>query len=181
MRDRRIVSTDYLSLKVRELPAGSRQTIIFAEFSGNGKARRPGSGPHWNNPKDGKQHRSSCLQNARNMLLSMFLLPFFPPSAVRQLPRGDQILYAPEPIRNASGHCWRYAEGTMNLDEVAGENSSAPWRAARFSRQPFQNQSNLLPAVIRDQGDLVIPGAHSQGIILNSENQPSNLSRDPIS
>src|SRR5579859_2317791 len=36
-------------------------------------------------------------------------------------PEGNQILYAPKPIRHASSHCWTHPKCTMNFDEVVGE------------------------------------------------------------
>ena len=36
-------------------------------------------------------------------------------------PEGYQIFYAPQPICDASGHCRRHAQCTMNLDEVVSE------------------------------------------------------------
>jgi hypothetical protein len=40
----------------------------------------------------------------------------FPP-----LPEDYQILYTPQLIRDCSGHSWRHAKCTMNLDEVASK------------------------------------------------------------
>jgi hypothetical protein len=36
-------------------------------------------------------------------------------------PEGYEVIYLPEPIRNASGHCWTHAKCTVNFDEVVGE------------------------------------------------------------
>jgi hypothetical protein len=36
-------------------------------------------------------------------------------------PEGYKIFDAPEPICDASGHGWRQAKCTMNLDEIVGE------------------------------------------------------------
>jgi hypothetical protein len=45
---------------------------------------------------------------------------FRPPLLVR-FPEGNQVLYAPEPIPNASGHGRRHAKCTMKLDEIVGK------------------------------------------------------------
>jgi hypothetical protein len=36
-------------------------------------------------------------------------------------PKGNKVIYIPEPIRDASGHGRGHAKCTMNLDEVIGE------------------------------------------------------------
>jgi len=36
-------------------------------------------------------------------------------------PQGHKISHVPQSICNASGHCWSYAQCTMNLDEVVRE------------------------------------------------------------
>jgi hypothetical protein len=38
--------------------------------------------------------------------------------ALKGFPEGNQVLYAPEPIRDASGHGRGHAKCTMNFDEV---------------------------------------------------------------
>jgi hypothetical protein len=45
----------------------------------------------------------------------------FPPPLFVGFPEGYQVLYAPQPICNASGHCRGRAKCTMNLDEIVGE------------------------------------------------------------
>ena len=45
----------------------------------------------------------------------------FRPPLLVGFPEGNQILYTPQPIRHASGHGWRRAKCTMNLDEIVGE------------------------------------------------------------
>jgi hypothetical protein len=56
-------------------------------------------------------------------------------------PEGYQILHAPQPIRDASGHSRGHAKCTMNFDEVVGKiieggclHSVAKFKVAHYHR-----------------------------------------------
>jgi hypothetical protein len=52
--------------------------------------------------------------------VSLLRRSFCPPLLVR-LPERNQILYAPQPICDASGHSWRHAKCTVNLYRIVSE------------------------------------------------------------
>ena len=48
--------------------------------------------------------------------------------------RGNQIIKIPEAIREASGHCGRYAQGLVNSDEVVPGEVQAEHRPNSYPR-----------------------------------------------
>ena len=61
-----------------------------------------------------KQDSANCFKYPHHAALSS------PPLFV-VFPEGYKVIYIPEPIRHASGHCWRHAKCTVDFDEVVNE------------------------------------------------------------
>jgi hypothetical protein len=70
---------------------------------------------------------SNCCNVKRPMNMEIYpLRRTFRPQLLVASPEGNQILYAPEPICDASGHCRTHAKCTTDFDEVRRNQMSGP-------------------------------------------------------
>jgi hypothetical protein len=95
-------------------------------------------------------------QSHAHVILHVLRRSFRPPLFVG-FPESNQVLYAPQPIRYASGHSWGHAKCTMDLDEVVGEIVEG-----RRSRVIFQFFTASIAAGARTGSPLTDP-EHGRG------------------